>query len=77
MVLFESGLIALVGGALGLWLATLVVGLDLTSGLILLYIPMMALVMGAVIALATGMLAGLIPALNAMRLNVATALRRL
>ncbi len=77
MVLFESALIALVGGALGLWLATLVVGLDLTSGLILLYIPMMALVMGAVIALATGMLAGLIPALNAMRLNVATALRRL
>jgi len=77
MVLFESALIALVGGALGLWLATLVVGLDLTSGLILLYIPMMALVMGAVMALATGMLAGLIPALNAMRLNVATALRRL
>jgi ABC-type antimicrobial peptide transport system permease subunit len=37
----------------------------------------MALVMGAVIALGTGMLAGLIPALNAMRLNVATALRRL
>ena len=33
--------------------------------------------MGAVIALGTGMLAGLIPALNAMRLNVATALRRL
>jgi len=32
---------------------------------------------GIVIALATGLVAGLIPAFNAMRLNVATALRRL
>ena len=39
--------------------------------------PMTALTVGAVVALGTGVLAGLVPALNAMRLNVATALRRL
>ena len=70
-------LIAAIGGTLGLWLANAVIKQDLTQGLILLYLPMTALSVGAVIALGTGVLAGLLPALNAMRLNVATALRRL
>jgi len=77
LVLFESTLIAAVGGTLGLWLANAIIKQDLTQGLILLYLPMTALTLGAVIALGTGVLAGLLPALNAMRLNVATALRRL
>jgi len=77
LVLVESTLIAAVGGTLGLWLANSVIKQDLTQGLILLYLPMTALTAGAIIALGTGMLAGLVPALNAMRLNVATALRRL
>ncbi len=77
MVLVESVAVALLGGALGLGLCSLLVKRDLTQGLVLLYIPVAALVVGSVVAMATGALAGLIPALNAMRLNVATALRRL
>jgi putative ABC transport system permease protein len=77
LVLAESLLIAAVGGSVGLWLARVITDQDLTSGLILLYLPLSALVVGLAIALVTGLMAGLIPAVNAMRLNVATALRRL
>ena len=77
LVLVESMLIALVGGLLGIGVAKLLIKQDLTQGLILLYLPSAAIMAGIVIALATGLVAGLIPAFNAMRLNVATALRRL
>jgi putative ABC transport system permease protein len=77
LVLVESMLIALVGGLLGIGGAKLLIKQDLTQGLILLYLPSAAIMAGVVIALATGLVAGLIPAFNAMRLNVATALRRL
>ena len=77
LVLSESMLIALVGGLLGIGLAKLLIKQDLTQGLILLYLPPAAITAGVVIALVTGLVAGLIPAFNAMRLNVATALRRL
>jgi len=77
LVLVESMLIALVGGLLGIGGAKLLIKQDLTQGLILLYLPSAAIIAGVVIALATGLVAGLIPAFNAMRLNVATALRRL
>jgi putative ABC transport system permease protein len=77
LVLAESLLIAAFGGAIGLWLARTITQQDLTNGLILLYLPISALVLGLVIALVTGLMAGAIPAVNAMRLNVATALRRL
>ncbi len=77
LVLAESLLLAALGGAVGLWLARAITQQDLTQGLILLYLPVSALVLGLAIALVTGLLAGLIPAVNAMRLNVATALRRL
>jgi putative ABC transport system permease protein len=77
LVLTESTCIAVVGGVLGLWLARTLIQQDLTQGLILLYLPWAALAAGATLALLTGMVAGLIPALNAMRLNVASALRRL
>jgi putative ABC transport system permease protein len=76
LVLAESLLIAAIGGALGLWLAHAVTQQDITSGLILLYLPPVALAGGAAFAVGTGVLAGLLPAVGAMRLNVASALRR-
>lgn len=76
LVLAESLLIAAIGGALGLWLARGMVQQDITQGLILLYLPAPALVAGAVMALGTGLLAGLLPAIGAMRLSVVNALRR-
>ena len=76
LVLAESVLIALVGGALGLWLAHGLAARDITQGLILLYLPAPALALGLLIAIGTGVLAGLLPALGAMRLGVIDALRR-
>jgi putative ABC transport system permease protein len=77
LVLAESLLIACVGGLVGLWVAHgLVSNGDLTQGLILLYLPPAALVAGAAFAIATGLLAGLLPAVGAMRLNVVDAMRR-
>ena len=77
IVLAESLLIAAIGGAIGLWLASWLVDLDPTSGLLLLYLPPTAFVLGVLIALGTGMLAGMLPAWTAMRLNVVSALRRI
>lgn len=76
-VLAESMLIAAVGGALGLWFARFITQLDLTNGILLLYLPPSALVAGAVVALGTGLLAGFLPAVGAMRLSVVDALRRI
>ncbi len=76
LVLAESLSIAALGGVIGLWLARGLVQQDLTKGLILLYLPPPALIAGAAIALVTGVLAGLIPAIGAMRLSVVAALRR-
>ena len=77
LVLTESIVIALIGGAVGIGLAKLIIRQDLTQGLILLYLPASAMTAGILVAVATGVVAGALPALNAMRLNVATALRRL
>jgi putative ABC transport system permease protein len=77
LVLAESVLIALVGGGCGLWLAHGLAKQDITQGLILLYLPPSALAAGLALAAATGILAGLLPALGAMRLSVVDALRRL
>ena len=77
LVLTESLLIAALGGGIGLWLARGVVAQDLTRGLLLIYLPGSALVAGAALAIATGLLAGLVPALGAMRLSVVDALRRI
>jgi putative ABC transport system permease protein len=76
LVLAESMLIAIVGGAIGLWLAYGITRQDITQGIILLYLPTPAIVAGLAAALATGILAGLLPALGAMRLSVINALRR-
>jgi putative ABC transport system permease protein len=77
LVLTESLLIAAVGGAIGLWLAHVVIQQDLTQGLILLYLPTTGFIAGVAITLFAGFLAGMLPAVGAMRLNVASALRRL
>ena len=76
LVLAEAALIAGVGGVVGLWLSHVVVSRDITGGVIELYLPDAALVGGVVVALGTGVLAGLLPALGAMRLSVVDALRR-
>jgi putative ABC transport system permease protein len=76
LVLAESVLIALVGGGIGLWLARGLTTQDVTQGLLLLYLPGSAVFTGLCLAGATGVLAGLLPALGAMRLNVVDALRR-
>jgi putative ABC transport system permease protein len=76
LVLAESMLIAAIGGAIGLWLAYGITRQDITQGIILLYLPTAAVVAGLAAALATGILAGLLPALGAMRLSVINALRR-
>ena len=76
LVLVESAFIAVVGGMIGLWLASGVVEQDLTQGLIPLYLPSGSMAAGAAVALATGLLSGVLPALSAMRLSVVDALRR-
>jgi putative ABC transport system permease protein len=76
LILVESLLIAAVGASVGLWLARGLVNQDITQGLILLYLPPPAFIAGATIALVTGILAGLLPAIGAMRLSVVSALRK-
>jgi putative ABC transport system permease protein len=78
LVLAESILVAFVGGALGLLLGELLAaGGDPTGGLLpLFYLPPKSVVTGAAIALGVGLVAGIIPAINAMRLRVVDALRR-
>jgi putative ABC transport system permease protein len=79
LVLAEAALIAAVGGGAGIFLAKLfTLGGDPTGGFLpSFYLPRSAVVAGAVIALAVGLMAGLIPALTAMRLEVVQAIRRL
>lgn len=78
LVLAESCLIALLGGLAGLgaaWLITLG-GSPVPNMLPTLDIPYRDLVTGAALALGLGLLSGAIPAIQAMRLQIATALRR-
>jgi putative ABC transport system permease protein len=76
LVLAESMLIAAVGGAIGLWLARGMAAQDITSGILPMYLSPAVLAAGAAVALGTGFLAGLLPAVSAMRLSVVDALRR-
>ncbi len=79
LVLLESCLLSVLGGALGLGLAELITsGGDPTRGMLpLFYFPTRDLVLGAVLSLALGLVTGVFPALQAMRLRVADALRRI
>ena len=76
LVLAESVLIAALGGAVGLWLASIVAGKDITSGILPTYLSGASIAGGVAMALGTGVLAGLLPAVSAMRLHVTDALRR-
>jgi putative ABC transport system permease protein len=80
MVMAESCLLALLGGAIGLGLACAivpVVGKALATMLPLFFFPPGDLVLGAVICLGLGVITGIFPALAAMRLRVADSLRRM
>ncbi len=78
LVLAESCAIAVTGAALGLALAWLfTAGGDPTNGLFpAFYIPTPSLVLGGVLAVSLGLVAGTMPAVQAMRLRIVDALRR-
>jgi putative ABC transport system permease protein len=79
LVLAESCLIAMLGGALGLVIGwTLItLGGDPTHGnLPVFYFPPPDIVLGAGLTLLLGLVTGLLPALQAMRLRIVDALRR-
>lgn len=79
LVLVESCLMAVLGGVLGLGLAWLLTSRgDPTGGMLpLFFFPARDLVIGLGISLALGLVTGIFPALQAMRLRVADALRRM
>jgi putative ABC transport system permease protein len=78
LVLGESLLIAAIGGAIGLALCKLMtLGGDPTHGFLpFFYLPGPMILVGFGVALAVGVLAGILPATSAMRLRVVDALRR-
>jgi putative ABC transport system permease protein len=78
LVLGESLLIAAIGGAIGLALSKLMtLGGDPTHGFLpFFYLPGPMILLGFGVALAVGVLAGILPATSAMRLRVVDALRR-
>jgi putative ABC transport system permease protein len=79
MVLLESCLLAVLGGVLGLGLAWLMTSRgDPTGGLLpMFFFPLRDLLIGLGLSLALGLVTGFFPALQAMRLRVADALRRI
>jgi putative ABC transport system permease protein len=78
LVLSESVLIAGIGGGLGLLSAWAFVQQgDPTGGMLPIFVlPTRDVVLGAVLIVALGILAGLLPALQAMNLRITDALRR-
>jgi putative ABC transport system permease protein len=78
LVLAESCAIALVAGLSGLGLAWLMTQAgDPTNGMLpAFYMPMADLVRGVLFAAGLGVLAGIMPAVQAMRLRIVDALRR-
>ena len=78
-VLAESISIALIGGVLGIGLAKLstAFGSPAPSVLPLFYLPTDQVFVGIGVALAVGVVAGVLPALAASRLKVVDALRRI
>jgi len=79
LVLAESCLLTILGGTLGLGLAWLVISHgDPTGGLLPLFsFPARDLLVGFAISVVLGLITGIFPALQAMRLRVADALRRM
>jgi putative ABC transport system permease protein len=78
LVLGECALLTAIGGGIGLLLGWLLVGMgDPTGGsLPLFYVPPRVLVTGLALIAVMALLAGILPALQAQRLQIADALRR-
>jgi putative ABC transport system permease protein len=78
LVLLESCCIAIGGGFSGLGAAWLIIaaGNPIPSLLPVFFLPPGSLVSGALLAVALGIIAGVVPAWQAMRLRIADALRR-
>ncbi|MGA9575958.1 MAG: FtsX-like permease family protein [Lysobacterales bacterium] len=78
LVLGESLALTLIGGVLGLGLALLLVSMgDPTDGSFpVFYLPNSSLLLGLVLIVAMAFIAGILPALQAQRLQIADALRR-
>jgi putative ABC transport system permease protein len=79
LVLAESCVLALLGGGLGLGVAWLLIARgDPTGGMLpLFFFPAVDVLIGVGLSIALGVFAGIFPALHAMRLRVADALRRM
>ncbi|MCB1054864.1 MAG: ABC transporter permease [Acidobacteria bacterium] len=79
LVLSEAILLSVIGGGLGLSLAgllTVPVGQGLSSVLTVFYLPRQDVLIGIGLMICLGLVTGLPPAIQAMRLEVAEALRR-
>ena len=78
LVLSESVLIAVIGGGLGLLAAWAFVQQgDPTGGMLPIFVlPTRDVVLGGALIIALGLLAGALPAMNAMNLKITDALRR-
>lgn len=78
MVLMESVAVAIVGGAIGLALAWVLISRgDPTRGALpVFFFPAKDLILGLALMVVLGLVAGVFPALQAMRLSVVEALRR-
>ncbi len=78
LVLVESMFVVLVGGGIGLGLAWLMVqGGDPTGGFLPIFaLPARDVITGVLLMATLGLLAGLLPAMGAMRLRITDALRR-
>jgi putative ABC transport system permease protein len=78
LVMMETMVVAAVAGGVGLALAKLfTLRGDPTRGLLpIFYLPPDTILLGFVLAIAVGLMAGILPALSAMRLRVVDALRR-
>jgi putative ABC transport system permease protein len=79
LVLAESCLLAMLGGFLGLaiaWMLITWIGDPSGGALPIFFLPIKDLMLGIVLVLLLGLVTGLLPALQAQRLQIADALRR-
>lgn len=80
LVLAESCVLAVIGGVVGLGLASVItpaMAQKLAGLLPLFFLPTRALFIGLGLSIVLGLVTGIVPALQAMRLRVAEALRRI